>query len=82
MTNSITGEKLEFGYDYRGFRVWKKNLDSNDNPSVWIGYVYDGNLVTEEIDLLDNQKVIRSYTWGLDPAGTKLPIIHLPLYCR
>ena len=37
---------------------------------VRLGYVYDGNLVTEEIDLLDNQKIIRSYTWGLDPAGT------------
>ena len=71
MTNSITGEKLEFGYDYRGFRVWKKVFVNGNDISEWIGYIYDGNLVTEEIDLQDNQKIIRSYTWGLDPAGTK-----------
>ena len=71
MTSSLDGTKLEFGYDYRGFRGWKKVFDSGDNLIKWIGYVYDGNLVTEEIDLLDNNKIIRSYTWGLDPAGTK-----------
>jgi hypothetical protein len=36
-----------------------------------IGFLYDGNLVTAEIDLLDpNKTIIRNYTWGLDPAGT------------
>ena len=74
MTNSITGEKLEFEYDFRGFRIWKKVFAAGDyvNPLKWIGYIYDGNLVTEEIDLNDNnKKIIRSYTWGLDPAGTQ-----------
>jgi RHS repeat-associated protein len=71
MTHTITAEKLEFGYDYRGFRGWKKVYSNGSNLSQWIGYVYDGNLVTEEIDLLNNKAIIRSYTWGLDPAGTQ-----------
>jgi hypothetical protein len=29
------------------------------------------HLVSHELDLLDNQKVLRTYTWGLDPAGTR-----------
>ena len=71
MTNTITGQKLEFAYDYRGFRIWKKVFTSGNVLKKWIGFVYDGDLVTEEINLLDNKKIIRSYTWGLDPAGTK-----------
>ena len=68
---TLTGEKTEYGYDYRGFRVWKK-ISAGGNTHHWTGYIYDGNLVSAEIDLLDpNKKVIRSYTWGLDPAGTK-----------
>ena len=70
---TLIGAKVEYGYDYRGFRVWKKVSDW-DGPSVheWVGYIYDDNLVSAEVDLLSpNKRVIRSYTWGLDPAGTK-----------
>ena len=70
MTHATNGIKLEFEYDFRGFRLWKK-VFLNDVLQSHVGYIYDGNLVTEEIDFLDNQKIIRSYTWGLDPAGTQ-----------
>ncbi|MCM8530715.1 MAG: InlB B-repeat-containing protein, partial [Lentisphaeraceae bacterium] len=62
---------LEFKYDYRGFRGEKK-VTVNGTVTKHIGFLYDGNLVSAELDIRDGaQKLIRKYTWGLDPAGTR-----------
>ncbi|MCM8538320.1 MAG: InlB B-repeat-containing protein [Lentisphaeraceae bacterium] len=62
---------IEFKYDYRGFRGEKK-VTVNGVVTKNIGYLYDGNLVFAELDIRDGaQKLIRKYTWGLDPAGTR-----------
>ncbi len=62
---------LDFKYNFRGFRIRKK-VTVNGSVDKHIAYIYDGNLVSAEIDIKDGtQKVNRRYTWGLDPAGTK-----------
>lgn len=62
---------IEFKYDYRGFRGEKK-VTMNGIVTKHIAYIYDGNLVSAEVDVRNGQqKLIRKYTWGLDPAGTK-----------
>jgi RHS repeat-associated protein len=70
MSHKTNDMQIAFTYDYRGFRV-KKSVTVNGQLEKNIGFLYDGNLVTAEIDLLDpNKTIIRNYTWGLDPAGT------------
>jgi RHS repeat-associated protein len=55
----------------RGFRG-EKLVTTNGTLTKHIAYIYDGNLVSAEVNVLNgHQKLIRKYTWGLDPAGTK-----------
>jgi RHS repeat-associated protein len=66
-------KKLEFAYDYMNRRVQKKvsawngtgwNLDSD------IRFIYDGWNLLLELDGLNNNAVLRKYTWGLDLSGS------------
>jgi RHS repeat-associated protein len=61
---------VEFAYSFDHMRAWKKVI-INGQTAKWIGFVYKGRLLVAEIDLLNDRKPIRTYTWGLDPAGTQ-----------
>ena len=73
VTVESANSKVENGYDYRNFRIWKKSYSGS--PGNWTldaytGFIYDGQLVAAEVNLTDDS-LVRNYTWGLDPAGTK-----------
>jgi RHS repeat-associated protein len=72
-TGGFTRLKLEFAYDYQGRRVEKKvtNL-ATSSVTTHRRYLYDGwNLVGEfTVSGSTIGAMQRSYTWGLDVAGT------------
>ncbi|TWT45062.1 tRNA(Glu)-specific nuclease WapA precursor [Phycisphaerae bacterium RAS1] len=66
--------RSEYAYDYLGRRVIKRVYtwdESNDEWDLTLDrrFVYDGWLLLLELDGLDDNAVIRKYTWGLDLAG-------------
>jgi RHS repeat-associated protein len=69
--NAPVGSKrrLEFKYDCRGRRAFKKVTDL-DNSAVLIErrYLYDSWNLSTEIDQRGN--LVQSYVWGLDLSGT------------
>ncbi|TWT45283.1 tRNA3(Ser)-specific nuclease WapA precursor [Phycisphaerae bacterium RAS1] len=66
--------RSEFAYDYLNRRVMKRVYDWDEGEEEWVlvldrRYVYDGWRVVLELDGLDDNAVLRKYTWGLDLAG-------------
>ncbi len=63
-------KKLQFAYDHMGKRVlkqvWTYTAGSWGSPIAETKYVYDGWRVIMELDGLNNDAVIRKFTWGLD----------------
>ena len=75
--------KVTFGYDYQGRRVYKRVYlwdpnDPNDpNDGYWqatptrhVKYLWDGWRMLMELDGLNDDAVIRKYTWSLDLCGS------------
>ncbi len=63
--------KLEFGYDYKGRRIWSK-ISTNNGSYVLsrnTRFLYDGWNVIGELNATNNA-LVRSYTWGLDMSHT------------
>ena len=59
---------LIFQYNLFGFKSQEASIGYFSEATI----LYDGNLVSAELDIRDGaQKLIRKYTWGLDPAGTR-----------
>jgi RHS repeat-associated protein len=65
----VPNRELDFVYDYLGRRV-EKRVYNKDSQTQILGrrYLYEGWNVIAEIE---NNVVIRSYTWGLDIAGSQ-----------
>ncbi len=68
--------KAEYEYDYLGRRIAKIVYNWNTGTSAWNAtatvhrkFIYDGWRPIMELDALDDDAVIRSYTWGLDLSG-------------
>ncbi|MEW6252076.1 MAG: RHS repeat-associated core domain-containing protein [Planctomycetota bacterium] len=66
--------RAEYRYDYRGRRIEKRLFAWNGsawNPSPYAirRYVWDGWRLVLELDGLNQDAVVRKYTWGLDLAG-------------
>ncbi len=56
-----------------GWTAPTKLTEFNSNaltPLSQIGFIYEGKLVSAEIDLLNGNSLIRSYTWGLDISSS------------
>jgi hypothetical protein len=67
-------KKVAFAYDYLGRRVEKKvwtytNGSWPTQPSLVRRFVWSGWLLLMELDGLNNNAVVRRYTWGLDLAA-------------
>jgi RHS repeat-associated protein len=76
---------LKFAYDYLGRRVqkrvftWDPTLDFGnggwpESPDSDVRFVYDGWNVILELDGLNNNVVLKKYTWGLDVARRGMPM--------
>ena len=76
-------KKVMFAYDYLGRRVWKALVDWNPALNGGAGgweattecerlFVYHGWLLLMELDALNDNAVIREYTWGLDLSNDSL----------
>ena len=63
--------KLEFAYDYMGRRIFKK-VYSGLTLTKHIRFVYDGYKLIEELNALNNNAVLRRYTWSL--VGLDTPV--------
>ena len=63
--------KLEFAYDYMGRRIFKK-VYNGETLTSHIRFVYDGYKLIEELNALNNNAVLRRYTWS--PVGLDTPI--------
>lgn len=61
---------LYFKYDYLNRRVEKKTVDVDANTTVVRRYLYDGWALLAELDDGATPAIQRSYTWGLDLAGS------------
>jgi RHS repeat-associated protein len=64
--------RVSFAYDYLGRRVLK--VVEQYDGSTWTEtarrkFIWSGWLMLMELDGLDSDAVVRSYTWGLDLAG-------------
>jgi RHS repeat-associated protein len=78
VTAGVPKEKIVFGYDDQGRKMTKLvygwnsgNSTWNVNPSVSLGYLYDGwNLLAEVNLLASSSTVVRAYYWGSDLSGT------------
>lgn len=69
--------RLEFKYDYLGRRVQKIVRSGRDSGTGIYGtelhkwkYLYDGWNLIAEFDALSTLTLVKSYTWGLDIAGS------------
>ena len=63
--------KLEFAYDYMGRRIFKK-VYSGSTLTKHIRFVYNGYKLIEELNALNNNAVLRRYTWS--PVGLDTPL--------
>ena len=63
--------KLEFAYDYMGRRIFKK-VYNGETLTSHIRFVYDGYKLIEELNALNNNAVLRRYTWS--PVGLDTPL--------
>ena len=55
--------KLEFAYDYMGRRIFKK-VYNGETLTSHIRFVYDGYKLIEELNALNNNSVLKRYTWS------------------
>src|SRR5262249_18393422 len=67
-------KSVSFEYDYLGRRVRKRVWDDTPPPHSVSPvqdrrFVYDGWLPVLELDGMQNNKVLRRFTWGLDLSG-------------
>ena len=65
--------RLSLDYDYIGRRV--QQVVEKYESSVWATnavtkFVWDGWLLVAELDGMDSDALVRTYTWGLDLSGT------------
>ena len=63
--------KLEFAYDYMGRRIFKK-VYNGETLTSHIRFVYNGYKLIEELNALNNNAVLRRYTWSL--VGLDTPV--------
>ena len=63
--------KLEFAYDYMGRRIFKK-VYNGETLTSHIRFVYNGYKLIEELNALNNNAVLRRYTWS--PVGLDTPV--------
>ncbi len=71
----IERKKLEFTYDAQSRRIEKKVSVWNDGTSSYqlsthTLFLYDGWNLLAELDALNSNATLRSYTWGLDLSGS------------
>ena len=65
--------KLQFAYDYMGRRVEKK-VYSGTTLTQHTRFVYDGYKLVEELDALNNNAVLRRYSWQPEAQGIDVPL--------
>lgn len=71
LPTGFTHLALGFQYDYLGRRVAKTVYNSDTKlTTLSRHYVYDGWALIAETDTSTSGKLLRSYTWGLDLAGS------------
>ncbi|RIK66448.1 MAG: hypothetical protein DCC65_09915 [Planctomycetota bacterium] len=70
--------KLVFRYDHMNRRIRKQVSTYDAAAGAWrttpesdTRFIYDGWNVVLKLDALDDNAVIRKYTWGLDLSGTR-----------
>ena len=71
--NSTTGIRLEFAYDYRGRRIFKKVYENN-SLAQHSKFIYDGYKLIEELDALNNDALIRRYAWQPETLDRDVPL--------
>lgn len=73
MAAGIPQQKLDFLYDYLGRRVEKKVFNNGSStPTTHLKFVYSSTNwhLLAEYDGLNNNTVLRTYSWGLDLSRT------------
>ena len=71
--NSATGVKLEFAYDYRGRRIFKK-VYNGETLEKHLSFAYDGYKLIEERNALDNNAAVRKYVWQPEALDRDVPL--------
>ena len=71
--NTTTGIRLEFAYDYRGRRIFKK-IYENNSLTQHSKFIYDGYKLIEELDALNNDALVRRYAWQPETLNRDVPL--------
>ena len=74
MSQAVKGNvKLQFSYDYIGRRIEKKVYDG-EMLIKHIRFVYDEYKLIEELNALNDNATLRSYTWQPESIGSDIPL--------
>jgi RHS repeat-associated protein len=75
VTPADGAKRLTMKYDHRNRRVWKQ-VETYTSGTGWQiteqhKFLWDGWLMLLELDAMDEDAVVRQYTWGLDLEGQR-----------